>query len=36
MDDVNPTLPHRNLPLLLLLAREAVIARFRRCSMRTG
>lgn len=29
MDDVNPTLSHRNLPLLLLLAREAVIARFR-------
>lgn len=29
MADVNPGLTHRNLPLLLLLAREAVIARFR-------
>lgn len=29
MDDVNPALTHRNLPLLLLLARETVIARFR-------
>lgn len=29
MADVNAALPHRNLPLLLLLAREAVIARFR-------
>lgn len=29
MADVNPGLTHRNLPLLLLRAREAVIARFR-------
>jgi homoprotocatechuate degradation regulator HpaR len=29
MDDVNPAPARRNLPLLLLLAREAVIARFR-------
>lgn len=29
MADVNPGLKHRNLPLLLLLAREGVIARFR-------
>lgn len=29
MTDVKPRLTHRNLPLLLLLAREAVIARFR-------
>lgn len=29
MADVNPGLTHRNLPLLLLLAREGVIARFR-------
>lgn len=29
MADVNPGLQHRNLPLLLLLAREGVIARFR-------
>lgn len=29
MADVKPGLTHRNLPLLLLLAREAVIARFR-------
>lgn len=29
MADVNPELQHRNLPLLLLLAREGVIARFR-------
>lgn len=29
MADVKPDLTHRNLPLLLLLAREAVIARFR-------
>lgn len=29
MADVNAALPRRNLPLLLLLAREAVIARFR-------
>ncbi len=29
MADVNPGLTHRNLPLLLLRAREAVIGRFR-------
>ncbi|MBT9489981.1 MAG: homoprotocatechuate degradation operon regulator HpaR [Rubrivivax sp.] len=29
MADVNPELQHRNLPLLLLLAREGVINRFR-------
>lgn len=29
MADVNPGLTHRNLPLLLLLAREGVIAHFR-------
>jgi homoprotocatechuate degradation regulator HpaR len=29
MADVKPAIAHRNLPLLLLLAREAVIARFR-------